>query len=272
MTTVLDFLANLYHSGLGYSAINTAKCAISSFLTKHSSPIGSHILVKRFMRGVFILRPSLPKYNVTWDVSKVLTYLEGISVNDNLVHLKELTMKTVMLLSLLTGQRLQSLQLIDLRNVELTDSMVKIRFGDLLKQSRPNYHLHEIMLQKYANKQLCIVYHLNLYCKVTKTLRGQGTSLFISFCKPHRAVSKDTIARWVKEVMRKSGIDISIFKPHSCRAASVSHAKKTGVQIGSILRTAGWSNDCTFRRFYNKPVSNDTSFAEAVLAKAHKDG
>ena len=65
------------------------------------------------MRVVFILRPSLPKYNITWNVSKVLTYLEGISVNDNLVHLKELAMKTVMLLSLLTGQRLQSLQLIE---------------------------------------------------------------------------------------------------------------------------------------------------------------
>ena len=38
--------------------------------------LGTHPLVRRFMKGVFILRPALPRYNVTWDVNIVLNYLK----------------------------------------------------------------------------------------------------------------------------------------------------------------------------------------------------
>ena len=268
VTCLLDFLAALYRKGLSYSSINSARSAVSSFcaMTFANEPIGKHCLVKRFMRGVFLLRPSLPRYQVTWPVDKVLHFLERLTVDPGCVDLKQLTLKTVMLLALLSGQRLQSLHLITLQNVTISDSLIKIRFGDLIKQSRPNYHLHELTFHTFANVQLCIVFHLTLYREVTQPLRGNESALFISFCRPHKKVSKDTIARWIRTVMQDSGIDISIFKPHSCRAASVSHANKVGVPLATILRTAGWSSDCTFRKFYNKPITNDTSFAEAVLS------
>ena len=101
---------------------------------------------------------------------------------------------------------------------------------------------------------------------MTEKLRGSETSLFVSFCKPYRKVSKDTIARWVKTVMKASGIDTSLFKPHSCRSASVSKANKMRLSLDTILRTAGWSCDSTFRKFYDKPIV-DTSFAETILSK-----
>ena len=37
----IDFLASLYEKGLGYSAINTARCALSSVLDKHAH--ASHV-------------------------------------------------------------------------------------------------------------------------------------------------------------------------------------------------------------------------------------
>lgn len=175
-------------------------------------------------------------------------------------------MKTVTLLCLLSGQRLQSMHLIDVRNIDLTDDHVKIRYGDLLKQSRLNYQQSELHFKAYDNKKLCVVSLLCLYLRVTKSLRGEEKSLFISYCKPHKKVSKDTIARWVKDVLKASGIDVAIFKPHSCRAASVSQANKMRLPLTTILRTAGWSSECTFRKFYNRPVTNDASFAEAVLS------
>ena len=48
---------------------------------------------------------------------------------------------------------------------------------------------------------------------------------FVSYTKPHDAVSKDTIARWIREVMCLAGADMSLFKAHSVRAASVSAEK-----------------------------------------------
>ena len=51
---VLKFLSELFQGGLGYSAINTAKSAISSLTAVVSNVvIGSNTLVQRFMKGIF---------------------------------------------------------------------------------------------------------------------------------------------------------------------------------------------------------------------------
>ena len=51
---VLNFLSELFSVKIGYSGINTAKSAISSLVSVISNKdIGSHVLVKRFMTGIF---------------------------------------------------------------------------------------------------------------------------------------------------------------------------------------------------------------------------
>ena len=84
--------------------------------------------------------------------------------------------------------------------------------------------------------------------------------------KPHNAVSKDTIARWIKVTLGLAGIDGNVFKPHSTRAAATSAAKRKGVIVSDILNVAGWSNEKTFARFYNKPLhSNADVFSHAII-------
>ena len=41
--------------------------------------VGVHPLVSRLMKGIFNLRPAVPKYFKTWDVSVVLKYLINLS-------------------------------------------------------------------------------------------------------------------------------------------------------------------------------------------------
>ena len=51
---VLKVLSELFQSGLGYSAINTAKSAISTFTAVVSNvETGSNTLVQRFTKGIF---------------------------------------------------------------------------------------------------------------------------------------------------------------------------------------------------------------------------
>ena len=70
---VLDFLTMLFHEGLAYSAINTARSALSSFLgVNDTEPVGSHSLIVRFMKGVARTRHALPRYHCIWDVNVVL--------------------------------------------------------------------------------------------------------------------------------------------------------------------------------------------------------
>ena len=79
-------------------------------------------------------------------------------------------------------------------------------------------------------------------------------------------MSRDTISRWIKNVMIKSGIDVEVFKPHSTRAASTSKANACQVPIDVILKAASWKGDCTFRKFCNKPIEDNVScFGQAVL-------
>ena len=259
-------MTELYHSGLGYSGLNTARCALSTFLQfDNNISIGSHPLVKRFFKGVFILRPALPRYNVTWDVNTVLTYLKELAPLHSLTLL-QLSQKLLMLLALLSGQRGQTMHMIDIRNLHICDNSVKIIMGDLLKSSKPGKHLAEINLSSFhVDKDLCVVEVCKYYLERTKQLRGQVTNLFISTQRPHKAVSRDTISRWLKCVMKDSGIDTSIFKPHSVRSASTSMAKSLNIPISTILRTAGWNKDCVFRKFYNKPIIMDKSYSQKML-------
>jgi hypothetical protein len=67
-----------------------------------------------------------------------------------------------------------------------------------------------------------------------------------------------------QKTLSKAGVDTSIFKAHSIRAASTSAAADAGVSIPEILQAADWSSKSTFEQFYHKPVGNST-FSDSVL-------
>ena len=259
---VLDFLLELFNSGLGYSALNTARGALSSISSK---PVGSNVLVTRFMKGIFHKRPSLPRYHVTWDVTIVLDYLKSLPPNEKLT-LKILSEKLIMLMALLSGQRGQTLHTIKLSEVKITEQQVIIQIRSLLKTSKPTNHIGLITIPAFpTERRLCIVTVLRAYIVRTQSIR-KGEKLFISTILPHHEVSRDTISRWLRHVLQQAGVDTSIFKPHSTRMASTSKAVGLHVPISTIIRTAGWKTDCTFRKFYKTPITNQNdTFALTLL-------
>ena len=140
-----------------------------------------------------------------------------------------LTFKVVVLVLLVTGQRVQTLSLLSLNNmyVELEGKRITFTVTELMKQSRPGYRNPRIVLNSYTDSDLCVVTYLLAYIQRTASLRS-SLSLFVSFRKPYLSVSKATLARWLKCVMKTAGIDVDIFKPHSIRSASTSAALRGG--------------------------------------------
>ena len=138
----------------------------------------------------------------------------------------------------------------------------------LLKTTRPGKHLGQIELLSYQPDQnLCVVKHLQAYVDQTSELREEfSDQLLLGYQKPHKPVSTNTIARWIKVVIAKAGIDTDVYKAHSTRAAVTSAAKGKQVPIDTILSAAGWTNENTFSRFYNKP------FKDNELLNAVQDG
>lgn len=89
---------------MGYSAINTARSALSSLIGKiDGCPIGEHKLIVDFMKGVGRLRPVRARYSVTWNPDKVLNYLRTIKLDE--CSLKQIALKLIALMALSTGQR-----------------------------------------------------------------------------------------------------------------------------------------------------------------------
>lgn len=118
------------------------------------------------------------------------------------------------------------------------------------------------------DSRLCVIKCLRHYEEVTAQYREKGPSmpqpLFLSYIKPHGPVTSQRIANWLKEILKKAGVDTSMFKAHSVRGASSTAALRKGVLIEDILRTADWSTDSTFRRFYYWPT-HENNYAQTVL-------
>ena len=141
MTNGIEFIVSLYKAGLGYSAINTARSALSSVLAlKDGVKFGEHPLVVRCMKGIFELKAALPKYTEIWDVNIVLGYLRTFE-SVHFLSLKELTLNLTMLLCLTTGQRGQTIHKMDVSYIQEMDGRYRITICDKLKQTKPGRHL-----------------------------------------------------------------------------------------------------------------------------------
>ena len=218
---VVEFLTKLFDDGHGYSSLNSARSALSSFLCSNSGlTIGKFPSVIRFMKGIYELKP----------------------------------------LALTTGQRAQTLHKVDICNINVAENLIIIPITELVKQSNPNrpnrFALH---LKPYKEcPDICVVKTLLVYLERTKTLRGTCTKLFISTIKPHNPISKDTVSRWLKTVLFEAGVETEIFTAHSTRAAKASKDFYNGIPIEEIIDQVGWSNSKTFQMFYNKVLITES--------------
>ena len=198
----INFLAGLFKQGLGYSALNTARSALSSIIILPSNAaFGTHSVVCRFLKRVFEIRPFLPRYRKIWDVCMVLDYLKTLQVPDMLT-LKMLTLKVTMILALTLAQRCLALKALSLENMVSTDDQFVFHFKTVLKTSRPAKHLPPLVVKAYHHDaQLCPFKLLKTYIDRTKIVRGNAKQLLICFHKPYTEVTTDTISRWLKTVL-----------------------------------------------------------------------
>lgn len=265
---ILDFMTDLFEAGIGYSAINTARAALASAveLTDSLFSISTHPLIIRFLKGVFQVRPTLPRYTFTWDVATVFQYLKGQSPAHK-ITLKMLSLKLVMLCLLVTGCRGQTIRLLDISCMCKGKSAYIFNMEDLVKQSRPGKKQPQVELHAYpADRRLCVYTYMTEYLSRTGNLRGAETRLFVSYTRPHKPIGADTVSRWVKATLTAAGIDTKLFKPHSTRSASSSAAASKDTPLDTILSTVGWSSSAVFAKYYKKHINKENTYGANVLS------
>lgn len=150
--TVIDFLTEAFEAGAKYGTINSYKSALSLLLGSMSDDDR----LKRFMKGVFRLRPPAPRYDSTWDTNVVLNYLSQKWPNDSL-NLETLSKKTLTLLALVTAHRVQTFSTIKLNNITVKpDTEVIIKIPDRIKTSKLNSFQPLLKLPYYNQRpEIC---------------------------------------------------------------------------------------------------------------------
>lgn len=263
---VLSFLHYQYsNKKLKYGSFNTYRSALSlilniDFQTQHN--------LRRFMKGIRKLRPSQRKYNYIWDPKLILKLLETKFPNESL-SLINLTKKTIVLLALITGHRLQTLARIKVDNIIISPEGIQVLITDIIKTSFKNKENPCLHIPYYLeNPALCAASCLEAYIHQTASMRSPAQDyLFLTTRPPYRTATTGSLSRWIKTTLAEAGIDTTIFSGYSTRHASCSAAYRNGVTLNIIRQTAGWtSNSQTFARHYNLPVKdNPNTFAKAVL-------
>lgn len=254
---VIGFLMKMFDEGAQYGTLNSCRSALGLILNNLNN---NDDRIKRFLKGVYRLRPPLPRYNITWDTSIVLDFLGNWYPNDDM-SLEVLSKKLITLLALSTAHRAQTFSKIQIENIEIYSDKVIIKIPDLIKTSRMGALQPILILPIFMDRlEVCPAKCLIAYLDKTRTIRNNINGLFISFRKPYKLVTTQTLSRWIKDVLYQSGIDVSIFSAHSTRHAAVSAAHRLGVSLDTIRKTAGWSgSSSTFFKYYNRPVINQNN-------------
>ena len=266
LSSVLQFLAEQFDSGLQYRSVNTLRSAIS---TTHPNidglAVGRHPLVSRLLRGMFNLRPPSPRYSYSWDVRVVVNFLRNYKSAD-LSNL-ELAKKTVMLLALVNADRCSDLAALDRDHVRWTASGVEFTVVRLTKTRRSGAPRKVFYSVFRDNSELCPVTILWLYLGRTAQQVADLSSpkpVFLTSRKPFRQARPGTIGYWIKDILHRAGVDTEVFSAHSTRSSSTSWAAAKGVPINDIMQAANWSSQTTFKQFYFCPT-NSATYTRTIL-------
>ncbi|KAJ3646296.1 hypothetical protein Zmor_023888 [Zophobas morio] len=250
---VIEFLQHiLNNSNHQFGTFNSHRSALAAIIRNLTDDPG----IRRFLKGISKIRPQKPKYDITWDTQPVIEHIRALYPH-NSISLKKLTQKVLLLLALTTGHRIQTISLIRTSNISATNDAIYIKIPQQIKTSGPNRFQPLLHIRYFrGSPKICPAQALTDYLTKTAELKPTDSdAMWVSFRPPHRPVEKETLSRWIKEILKEVGVDVGVFTAHSTRHASTSAAFRRGISIDEIQRTAGWSTStATFARFYNRPI------------------
>ena len=199
-------------------------------------------------------------------------WLKGQGNNE--LSLKELSGKLALLMALVSANRTSELQALDLRFRSYTPEGVLFKLASLIKKRRVGAPLKDCFFAAHPqDSRLCVVHCLHKYEEATQNYRNiqanKPAPLFLSYVEPHKPVTSQRIAHWIKDTLKKAGVDTNKFTAHSVRGASASAAVGKGLHVSDVLKMADWSRESTFRHFYYRlSTTTETEYAQRVLSSS----
>ena len=126
-----------------------------------------------------------------------------------------------------------------------------------------------LSLSMLTYAQLPLLISISLHEQHWQTMSYMN-ALLLCYRKPHGPTTKDTLARWIRAILKLSGVDTDTFTAHSCISASTSKAMLSGVALDVILKVGQWSADSTFYQFYCKDIVKSGNHVDITFAESLK--
>ena len=272
LAKVADFLYWLrYTRGLSVSSLRGYRSVLSAVFRFHLPSLSSDPVIRdllcsfRLSSAERVLRPP------AWDLSKVLTYLVSPAFEPlSQASFCALTLKTLFLLALATAKRVGELQALS--------SVVTFVAGDAclsyipqfvaksesLTRSIPRSFLVKSLADFAAGLDtdllLCPVRALRLYLLRARPLSPGRHRLFVSPRCPARALSKNAVLFFLREVISAAGEarpQVGSLRAHEVRSVSTSVAFHRNWSVTSVLESATWASSSVFSSFYLRDIQHE---------------
>ena len=122
-----------------------------------------------------------------------------------------------------------------------------------------------IMSTISEDKRWCPVRALKWYIEKT-TLVRQHDNLFLLPRRPHTPASKDTISRWIRDLIKPHAKQDQRVRAHDVRSQATSRAWFGRVPLEETMRAAAWKTPSSFVGCYlTGTQSSEGAFARAAI-------
>ena len=226
--------------------------------------LSSSAVLKDLLWSFRLEQPSIPVRAPPWDLSLVLQFLRSSTFEPlQEVSLRQLTKKTLFLLSLATACWVGELQAIS-KSLSFSGANIHLSYlsefrakteseANPLQRSFAVYSLDDFVGVMEEELLLCLVRALRIYLQRTERLVPHPRTLFISPRSSSRPLSKNAVSFFLREVISQAYSSLSLPDPstgtraHSIRglATSVSFLRNY-----SILEFACWKSASVVTSFY----------------------
>ena len=265
LSKIADFLFWLRRSKkLSVFAVLGYRSMLSAVLRTILPEISTSPIIRDLLRSFQVEAPCRSVRPPSWDLTKVLDYLRS-PVFEPLSNalLRDLTRKTLFLVALATSRRVGELQALS-RIVSFSSTSAGLSYvPEFLAKTetavRPLPRTFAIQsLGDFAaglqeDLLLCLVRVLSEYIARTSNFVNRPRRLFVSPRCPSRAISRNGISFFVREVIVHSGASseaVAAPRVHSIRGIATSSAFFHNWSFSRVLEVASWRSNTVFASFY----------------------
>ena len=243
---------------------------LSAVFRFHLLSLSSHPVIRDLLRSFCLTSAERQLRPPSWDLSGVLHYLNSSEFEPlSRAPLRALTREVLFRLALATAKRVGELQaLSSIVTFVAGDACLSyvpqfVAKSESLTRSIPRFLVKS--LSDFAagfddDLLLCPVRALRIYLDRTTPLTPLRHRLFVSPRRPSRALSKNAISFFLRDVITAAGAsrhEVGSVRAHDIRGVSTSVAFHRNWPVSAVLDSATWSSNSVFSSFYLRDIQHE---------------